>query len=67
MEASKTPNPEPVLYSPAGAAMKLGCGTSTIYVLMDSGELESVKLGRSRRITAASIDRYVAKLIAAAS
>jgi excisionase family DNA binding protein len=53
----------PLLYTPEGAATKLATGRTTIYALMASGELESVKIGRSRRITAAALEAYVGRLV----
>ena len=31
-------------------AQRLSCGRTTVYVLLNSGELRSVKLGNSRRV-----------------
>jgi excisionase family DNA binding protein len=44
------------------AAQRLGIGRSHAYVYVLRGELESVKLGRSRRVPAEAIDEYVKKL-----
>jgi excisionase family DNA binding protein len=52
-----------LLYTPEGAATKLASGRTTVYALMASGELRSVKIGRSRRIPAAALDEYVEKLL----
>ena len=54
----------PLLYTPEGAATKIATGRTTIYQLIASGELRSVKIGRSRRIPAAALDEYVEKLFA---
>jgi excisionase family DNA binding protein len=35
---------------------------STVYELIDQGEIEAVRAGRRRLVVGASIDRYVAKL-----
>lgn len=43
-------------------AEALGLGRTVIYDLMRSGELESLKIGRSRRIPTAAIEDYVARL-----
>lgn len=40
----------PMLYTPAEAAKVLSIGRSTLYSLMDSGDLPSIKVGRCRRI-----------------
>ena len=45
----------PLLYTPEGAAAKIATGRTTIYALMASGELRSVKIGRSRRIPAEAL------------
>ena len=51
-----------LLYTPEGAAAKLASGRTTIYELMKSGELRSVKIGRSRRIPADALQDYVNRL-----
>ncbi len=51
-----------LLYTPEGAAARLAQGRTTIYELMKSGELRSVKIGRSRRIPAAALEDYVNRL-----
>ncbi len=43
------------------AAEALGISRSTLYGLMDRGELEYVKVGRARRIPAAAIERFVSR------
>ena len=52
-----------LLYTPEGAAAKLAQGRTTVYALMASGELRSVKIGRSRRIPAEALREYVTKLL----
>ena len=44
------------------AAQRLGIGRSHAYVYVLRGELESVKLGRSRRVPLEAIDAFVARL-----
>jgi len=44
------------------AAQRLGIGRSHAYIYVLRGELESVKLGRSRRVPADAIDEFVKKL-----
>lgn len=49
------------------ACQILACSRSRLYQLMDAGELESVKDGKSRKLVVASIDAYVARLREAAA
>jgi excisionase family DNA binding protein len=58
-----------LLYTAEEAAELLGIGRSTFYLLLSSGEVDSVKIGVLRRIPAAALDRYVERLslMAAAS
>jgi excisionase family DNA binding protein len=51
-----------LLFTPEHAAAKLDVGRTTVYTLMASGELKSVKIGRSRRITADALREYVVRL-----
>lgn len=44
------------------AAEQLGVGRTLLYELVTSGELESVRIGRLRRIPAAAIGEYVDRL-----
>jgi excisionase family DNA binding protein len=44
------------------AAERLGIGRSHAYVYVLRGDLESIKLGRSRRIPAEAIEEFVKKL-----
>jgi len=55
-----------VLYKPEECARRLSCGRSTIYELINTGDLVRVKLGRAARITSESVDAYVARLVEAA-
>lgn len=50
------------LYKPEEAAEALGVGRTYVYGLMASGELESIKVGRLRRIPAECVDEYVRRL-----
>jgi excisionase family DNA binding protein len=51
-----------LLLTPEHAADKLAIGRTTVYALMQRGELRSVKIGRSRRVPADALDEYVGKL-----
>ena len=50
---------EPVLYRVPEAARLLAVGESVVTELIARGEIESVKIGRARRITRSGIDTYV--------
>jgi excisionase family DNA binding protein len=56
-----------LLFSPERAADKLDVGRTTVYQLMASGELKSIKIGRSRRIPAAALEEYVGRLVQGAA
>jgi excisionase family DNA binding protein len=60
-----TNNQRQLLYKPESAGAILEMGRTSIYALMASGELRSVKIGRSRRIPAEALEEYVGKLIQA--
>ncbi len=49
----------PLLLTPEEAARMLGCGRTYVYGLIASGELESVKVGRLRRVPLAAVQAYV--------
>jgi excisionase family DNA binding protein len=51
-----------LLYDPTEAAQVLRMGRATIYLKIASGEIESVKIGKLRRIPAAALDAYVERL-----
>jgi excisionase family DNA binding protein len=51
-----------LLLSPTEAAELLGVGRSTVYELLNAGDVESVRIGRSRRIPYAAVVAYVARL-----
>lgn len=44
------------------AHSSLGISRTALYALLRSGEVESVKIGRSRRITPDALNRFVATL-----
>lgn len=52
----------PLLLTPERAADRLEVGRTKIYELMKSGQIESVKVDRCRRIPAAALEEYVARL-----
>ncbi len=54
--------PEQMLLTPERAADQLDIGRTTVYGLIATGELDSVKIGRSRRIPAEALVAYVERL-----
>jgi excisionase family DNA binding protein len=56
----------PLAVKPRLACQMLSCGTTRLYELLGVGELEHYRDGRSRLITVASIEAYVARKIAEA-
>jgi excisionase family DNA binding protein len=56
---------EVLLVPPAKAWDLLGVSNSTGYELLGAGELDSIKIGRARRITIASIHRLIERRLAA--
>ena len=62
--APATP-PQRMLLSVAEVAAELGCGRDTVYALLTSGALPSVRLGgRLRRIRRTDLAAYVESLAA---
>lgn len=55
----------PLLADTLEAARRLDCGRTTVYKLISSGQLESVKVGRLRKVPVAAIEEYVKRLRAA--
>ena len=64
-------NPQPLrdvltadrlLLTPEEAAQVLRIGRTTVYALMKGGELRSVHIGRSCRISQEEVERYVRRL-----
>lgn len=51
-----------LLYTPEEAADLLGIGRSRLYDLIRTRDLDSVKIGRSRRISASALTDYVTSL-----
>jgi excisionase family DNA binding protein len=51
-----------LLYTVPQAAALLPVSPSFVWALLHRGELRGVKLGRSRKISAAELERYVASL-----
>jgi excisionase family DNA binding protein len=55
-----------LLLTPEEAAGVLRIGRTAVYELMAAGALESVHVGRSRRIPVAAVEAFVARLVAEA-
>ena len=51
-----------LLLTPEEAAEVLRVGRTTIYALMNAGELHAVRIGRSCRLSRAELERYVRRL-----
>lgn len=51
-----------LLLTPVEAATLLGVGRSKVYQLLKSGQLTSVRIGRSRRVPAEAVQKFVAGL-----
>jgi excisionase family DNA binding protein len=54
----------PVLLRPEEVATALAIGRTGVFALIRTGELRSVKIGKSRRIPADAVVEYVAGLSA---
>lgn len=53
---------ESLLYKPEVAASALGIGRSKIFELFADGQIETVQIGRSRRVPADALVAYVERL-----
>jgi excisionase family DNA binding protein len=58
----QTPD-HPLLLTPEAAARELSLGRTTIYELVATGKLRSVRIGRARRIAFAELERFVAERV----
>ncbi len=54
--------PTPLLLTPEEAAGQLGIGRTKMFALLSEGEVESVTIGRHRRVPTDALVSYVAKL-----
>lgn len=48
-------------YTVKEAALLLSLSRSLVYELINAGKLETIKIGRARRITSRQLESYVAK------
>lgn len=53
---------ERLVYTAAEAAQALRIGRSKLYELLDAEEIESIHIGRSRKIPAAALHDYINRL-----
>jgi len=60
-DQSRTPR---VLLSVEAAAKQLSLSRTRLYALIKSGDIESVRVGRLRRIPADALPQFVARLVA---
>lgn len=58
------PMPERVLLTVEEAAERLGIGRSLAFRLIRDGELESVQIGRLRRVPASAVTDFATRLVA---
>ena len=57
-------SPPRVLLSVEAAAERLSLSRTRLYALIKSGDIESVRVGRLRRIPADALPQFVARLVA---
>lgn len=62
-----TKGEQALLHTPESAGRALNLGRTTIFELMATGQLESVKIGRSRRIPHDALVAYVTRIRARTS
>lgn len=55
---------EPVLLRPEAAAEVLGVSRTVVYELLRRQELDSIQIGRSRRIPREALERFVRERLA---
>ncbi len=53
---------DPLLYTPEEVAVKAAVGRHRVFDWIASGELESIKIGRSRRIPADALEDLIKRL-----
>lgn len=56
------PEPPRILLTVGDAAQRLSIGRTHMYRLLNSGEVESVRIGRLRRVPATALEEYVRRL-----
>lgn len=58
---------ERLVYKVTEAAELLNCSRAKAYEMVQSGELESIKVGKDQRVTAAGLQAYIKKQLKAAT
>ena len=53
---------ERIVYTVEEAAERLGVGRTTVYALVRSGDIESIAIGRLRRIPYDALDDFVSRM-----
>ena len=53
----------PLLVTVEEAARRLSIGRTAAYLLVLNGEIQSVKIGRTRRVVVASLEAYIQRLL----
>lgn len=54
--------PDPLLFTPEETADRIRLGRTKTFELIRTGQIESVQIGRLRRVPADAIDSFVARL-----
>lgn len=57
------PTPPRVMFTVEEAAEQLGIGRTVMFRLIRNGDIESVRIGRLRRVPASAIQDYAARLV----
>lgn len=52
-----------VMLTPEQAAEAIGVGRTTMFALIKTGDIESIRIGHLRRIPAAALEAYANRLI----
>jgi excisionase family DNA binding protein len=61
-DSEHLPAAVPMLLTVEQAAAQLGLGRTTMYALIRDGEVESVQIGRLRRIRPSDLAAYISRL-----
>lgn len=67
MSTTNPSHSEPLVYTIPEAATALRISRTKLYELLDSGEIESIHIGRSRKIPAEGLRIYIDRLRARAA